>query len=65
MGEKLKLGAKKKNNTSNKNRRHNFSEEKFDTKVRRYSRLQLQAKKERLQDMDIDDLRQYIFENSY
>jgi|GEM_PF-4147070 len=65
MGEKLKLGAKKKNNTSKKNQQHNFSEEKFDTKVRRFSHLQLQAKKERLQDMDIDDLRQYIMENSY
>jgi len=64
MGEKLKLGAKK-NNTSKKNRQHNFSEEKYDTKVRRYNRHQLQAKKERLQDMDIDDLRQYIMENSY
>ena len=65
MGEKLRLGAKKKNNTSKKNRPQSFSDEKFDTKVRRYNRHQLQAKKERLQDMSIEDLRQYIYENSY
>ena len=65
MGEKLRLGAKKKNNTSRKNRHQSFSEEKFDSKVRRYNRYQLQAKKDRLQDMDIEDLRQYIYENSH
>ncbi|MBN1211929.1 MAG: hypothetical protein JXA92_05070 [candidate division Zixibacteria bacterium] len=65
MGEKLRLGAGKRNNTSKKNRQLTFSEEKIDTKVRRYNRYQLQAKKERLQDMDIEDLRQYIYENSY
>ena len=65
MGEKLRLGARKRNNTSRKNRQDNLSEENFDTRVGRYNRYQLQAKKERLQDMDIEDLRQYIMENSY
>jgi hypothetical protein len=65
MGEKLRLGARKRNNTSRKNRQDNLSEENFDTRVRRYNRHQLQAKKERLEDMDIEDLRKYIMENSY
>ena len=65
MGEKLRLGARKRNNTSKRNRQDNFSSENYDTRVRRYNRYQLQAKKERLQDMDIEDLRQYIMENSY
>ena len=67
MGDRLRFEFKDRKTNFPKNKKNSFtySEEKFEAMVRRLNRRQLRAQKENLQEMDIDDLHEYMLENGY
>lgn len=73
MADRAKLGFKKGNRKARSNRRNkdfNFSEEKFDSRVKRQQRRRMKIQKEenrnmKIENMNIEDLKEYILETEY
>ncbi|MFZ5981276.1 MAG: hypothetical protein ACOYVF_11655 [Candidatus Zixiibacteriota bacterium] len=73
MDDRTRFGFKHSNQKTRNPRRNkdfNYSEEKFDTMMKRQQRRQMKIQKEQLnemhlEDMNIEDLKEYILETEY